>query len=60
MLEAVHLEAVALENNFSSGSIGDPFEHHGHLRWVDRGRWHQDIEMNWKEPKGGNIKLARL
>jgi hypothetical protein len=48
MLESVHLETIALENNFGPGSVSDPFEHRGHLGQIDRGRGHENIEMNWK------------
>ena len=60
MFETVHLETVTLENDFGPGSVGDPFKHRGHLRRINIGGWHEDIEMNRKQPKRGNVKLARL
>ena len=60
MFEPMHFKAVALENEFGTRSVGNPLQYRWHLRWINCGRWHKDIEMNWKEPKGRHVKLARL
>ena len=60
MFEAMHLEAHALEYNFSARRVGNLFDDGGNLSCVQGRRWKQNIELRWKQPKRSDVKLTGL
>lgn len=60
MLEAVHLKAVALEDDLCARLAGDALEDGGHAGGIQSGDWHEDVEVDGQEPKGSNVELAGL
>lgn len=60
VFESMHFKAIALENEFGTRDVGNPLQDRGHLRWINSGRWHEDVEMDRKQPKGRHVKLASL
>lgn len=60
VLEAMELEAVALEDGFGSGGDADVTEDRRNLRRVEARRRHEDVESDGEKPERCDVKLAGL
>lgn len=58
--QAVHLEAITLEDNLCSGGVSYPLKRRLHLGGVDRGRRHEDVKRNWQKPERSHVELGCL
>jgi hypothetical protein len=60
VLETMHLEAVALEDNLGARLAGNALENPRHARRIESSNRHEDVKVDRQEPKRRHIKLASL
>lgn len=60
VLEAMELEAVALEDGFGSGGDADMAKDRRDLSRIEARRRHEDVESDGEEPERCDVKLAGL
>lgn len=54
----MHLETVALEDNFGTRRVADASKNHWHVRAVYDACRHQNIEADGQQPKARDVKLS--
>lgn len=60
VLETVHLEAVALENNLRTSRVRDLLQDGLHLSGIETCLRHEDVERYGQKPDRGDIELTGL